>query len=178
MPSLQLGGDFFDYFWISNEHLVIYLLDVSGHGTKSALLSVSMMNLLRNKSVENPNFYSPTAVLKELNRVICQQEYESNYLTIWYGVFNNTTKELTYCCAGHPPALLFFRDNSAEILSLRKLEIGGLAAGLFYDVDYEQESLTVPSESSLYLYSDASYEVYSEPGKILGLDGFIQLLTH
>lgn len=65
--SAQLGGDCFDYYWLDQEHLAVYLLDVSGHGVGSALLSVSVLNVLRSQSLPHTNFYQPSQVLKALN---------------------------------------------------------------------------------------------------------------
>lgn len=116
IPSLALGGDAFDYYWLDNEHLVIYLLDVAEHGVRPALLSVSVLTLLRSKldnttlscqlsPLKNVDFYQPQTILRELNRVFLS-ETDEDYFTIWYGIYNTKTQGLTYASAGHPPALL------------------------------------------------------------------------
>ncbi|CAD5932903.1 Response regulator MprA [Planktothrix rubescens NIVA-CYA 18] len=64
IPSRQLGGDSFDYYWLDSDHLSIYLLDTSGHGLKAALPSVSVLNLLRSRAIPNINYYQPSNVLK------------------------------------------------------------------------------------------------------------------
>lgn len=87
-PSAQLGGDIFDHYWLDSNHLVIYLLDVAGHGVKSALLSISVFNILRSQSLYNTDFYEPWTVLSELNRVFQMNDRGDNYFTIWYGVIN------------------------------------------------------------------------------------------
>ncbi|MEB3226276.1 MAG: response regulator [Synechococcus sp.] len=78
IPSSQLGGDGFDYFWLSPQELAIYLLDVSGHGLKAALPSISVLNLLRSRDqTRGLNYHSPEAVLTYLNRTcqfLAQQE--------------------------------------------------------------------------------------------------------
>ncbi len=113
LPSRQLGGDCFDYYWLDQEHLVLYLLDMSGHGLGSALPSISIQNLLRSKSLKNVSFDNPKMVLDQLNEVFQMGEHHDRYFTIWYGVYNRTKQELTYASAGHPPAILITKPNDA-----------------------------------------------------------------
>jgi CheY-like chemotaxis protein len=68
LPSRQLGGDCFDYFWLNPDTLIIYLLDVSGHGLGAALPSVYILNLLRSQSLSGVNYANPPEVLAALNR--------------------------------------------------------------------------------------------------------------
>lgn len=87
LPSVQLGGDCFDYYWIDEEHLAIYLLDVSGHGVGSALLSVSVLNVLRSQSLPKTNFCQHSQVLSTLNQSFQMDNHNDKYFTIWYGVY-------------------------------------------------------------------------------------------
>jgi sigma-B regulation protein RsbU (phosphoserine phosphatase) len=65
VPSRQLGGDAFDYYWLDADHLVIYLLDVAGHGVRSALLSVSVLNVLRFAIASQHEFLSTQCCIAE-----------------------------------------------------------------------------------------------------------------
>ena len=105
-PSAELGGDIFGYHWINADRLAIYLLDVSGHGVGAALLSVSVFNVLRTQSLQGTDFGDPAAVLKQLNRVFPMERQNNLIFTIWYGVFERSTRRLTYASGGHPPAVL------------------------------------------------------------------------
>ena len=175
VPSSQLGGDIFDYYWLDKDHLIIYLVDVAGHGVRSALLSVSVLNLLRTQSLANTNFYNPVNVLTELNRVFQMDEDSGeNYFTIWYGVYNLINRELVYSCAGHPPAILL--APSSENMTVKQLSTDNIAIGLLPDMDFEQDSCTLPQGSKLYIFSDGVYEISQENGNIWGLDAFIDLL--
>jgi phosphoserine phosphatase RsbU/P len=106
IPSRQLGGDCFDYFWLDPDYLVMYLLDVSGHGLGAALPSSLILNILRLQSLPDVNFYQPHDVLRALNESFQMSNQNDKYFTIWYGVYNHTKRQLTYASAGHPPALL------------------------------------------------------------------------
>ncbi|HEY9821308.1 MAG TPA: SpoIIE family protein phosphatase, partial [Candidatus Sericytochromatia bacterium] len=124
VPSLQLGGDAFDYYWLDADHLAVYLLDVARHGVRSALLSVSVLNILRSQSLPSTNFSQPSAVLSALNRVFQMNEDGDDYFTIWYGVYNPVKRELVYACAGHPPAILLSEASiSTPVKQLGSLSI-------------------------------------------------------
>lgn len=176
VPSLQLGGDAFDYYWLDRDHLVIYLLDVAGHGVKSALLSVSVLNILRSQSLAKTDFHQPSAVLKGLNHVFQMSETGDDYFTIWYGVYNPLKHQLVYACAGHPPAILV-TEMAAPILGVKQLGAFNIPIGMLSKIDFEDEWCEIQAGSTLYLFSDGVYEVQQPNGKIWGLDAFIDLLT-
>ncbi|MEW6493354.1 MAG: PP2C family protein-serine/threonine phosphatase, partial [Cyanobacteriota bacterium] len=189
IPSLQLGGDAFDYYWLDADHLAIYLLDVAGHGVRSALLSVSVLNVLRSQSLPNTNFYQPSAVLRGLNRVFQMSETGDDYFTIWYGVYNPVKRQLVYAGAGHPPALLLSEETfrqvglavpgesvSSSTTPVKQLGAQGIPIGLLPEVDIDDDWCEIPVDSTLYLLSDGVYEIQRPNGQIWGLNSFIDLL--
>ena len=113
IPSRQLGGDCFDYYWLDPDYLLIYLLDVSGHGLGAALPSISVQNVLRSQSLPDVNFYEPSSVLKALNETFQMNDQNDKYFTIWYGVYNHTKRQLMYASAGHPPGILVTQPGHA-----------------------------------------------------------------
>lgn len=175
IPSLQLGGDAFDYYWLDTDHLAVYLLDVAGHGVRSALLSVSVLNILRSQSLPNTNFYQPSAVLAALNRVFQMNENGDDYFTIWYGVYNPVKRELVYACAGHPPALLL-SDASIDT-PIKELGSLSIPIGMLDEADFDDDSCRISPGSTLYLFSDGVYEILQPDGQIWGLNAFIDVLT-
>lgn len=88
------------------KNFAIYLLDVCGHGVGAALLSVSVMNVLRSKSLAGVDFKNPDEVLSGLNSAFDMDKQNGMYFTFWYGVFNSQTRVLEYASGGHPPAIL------------------------------------------------------------------------
>ena len=175
LPSLQLGGDIFDYFWLDATNLVIYLLDVAGHGVRPALLSVSLHNLLRSQSLYNTNFYEPWTVLAELNRLFQIDEKGNDYFTLWYGVYNSQTRELAYACAAHPPALLLTSTSGA--ITSTQLSTDNIAIGLFPQFDFEQKFIPIEPDSTLYLFSDGVYEIPQSDGSIWGFEAFVDTVS-
>lgn len=175
LPSRQLGGDCFDYYWLNPDELVIYLVDAAGHGVGSALLSVSVLNLLRSQSLANVNFSKPADVLTALNDAFQMQTQSNRYFTIWYGVYRRTTRELVYASGGHPPALLMTQTASPDP-SVQILKTPGFPVGMFPDAEYSSSRCQIDQQSTLYIFSDGVYEIHQSDGNIWGLNAFTQFL--
>ena len=177
LPSTQLGGDSFDYFWLDGDRLAFYLLDVSGHGIGSALLSVSVLNLMRTRSLRRSrtsqgttNFYSPSEVLRDLNNNFQMSVHNEMYFTIWYGVYDKKTHQLVYASGGHPPAVLI---SNQEIPKIKLLKTAGLPIGMMPDVNYQEQVCEIDTDSRLYLFSDGVYEVSQADNSIWGFNALI-----
>jgi sigma-B regulation protein RsbU (phosphoserine phosphatase) len=185
IPSSQLGGDCFDYFWLDDDHLVLYLLDVSGHGLGAALPSVLLLNSLRSQSLPEVDFRYPEAVLTALNHSFQMSSQNEKFFTIWYGVYQPSQRRLTYASAGHPPAILISPINSdpinsdpidSEQTNVQELRTPSLPIGMLEDLTFSDASAIIPPGSVLYIYSDGAYEL-SEVSQDWGLDEFVQMLV-
>ena len=151
--STELGGDCFGYEWIDEDNFCMFLLDVCGHGVGAALLSVSVMNVLRSQSLAGVDFLSPSQVLSALNNAFEMEKQNNMYFSLWYGVYNVKDRKLTYASGGHPPAILL-SGNSSKELTTRGMIIGGIA-----DMTFTQAEVDVPRNSRLYIFSDGVYEI-------------------
>ncbi len=172
LPSQQLAGDSFDYRWIDDDHLIAYLIDVSGHGIAPALLSVSVHNLLRSGSLSLRTLLAPDQVLGELNELFQMEKHDGNYLTMWFGVYEVSSRTLRYASAGAPPAIAVGPDATSIELST-----GGKPLGMFDDARYTSRSYTVPPGCRILLYSDGAYEDARVDGRPLSLTDFKDLFT-
>ncbi|CAN1211849.1 SpoIIE family protein phosphatase [Tumidithrix helvetica PCC 7403] len=173
IPSSQLGGDCYDFYWLDSDHLAIYLIDTSGHGVGSALHSISILNLLRSQSFGKDKLYAPDAIMTELNRSFQMSEQGGRYLTMWYGVFKRSERKLIYANAGHPTSLLVSEGNK----QVQQLPSLSMPIGFFADAKYITAEVSIPLNSKLYVFSDGIFEVKQDGGKIWGLPKFIELLT-
>ncbi len=175
VPSRQLGGDSFDYFWLDTDNLVFYLLDVSGHGLGASLPSLSVINLLRSRSLKEVDYYQPSTVLTQLNRTFPMSDRNDKYFTMWYGVYNCSEQKLTYSCAGHPPAIFLAWGQQNQLVEHR-LKTPGVPVGMFLEAKYIDTVFKITSPSNLYLFSDGIYEVEQQEGCFWGLEKFVSLL--
>lgn len=177
LPSRQLGGDCYDYYWLDSDYLAIYLFDVSGHGLGAALPSAFIQNSLRSESLSGLNFYDPSNVLRILNLHFQMNAQNSRYFTIWYGVYDRRNQVLTYASAGHPPALLLTQAGSKDV-SVKYLKSRGVPIGILSDSQYVNETCLIEPSSKLYIYSDGIYEFRQDTEKVGTLDDFVNTLTH
>ena len=174
VPSACLGGDAVGYFWIDDERFAVYLIDVSGHGVGAALLSVSVMNALRSKSLPGADFKDPEQVLSALNATFPSEENNDMFFTIWYGVYNKTTRELTYASGGHPPAILF-TGIAADEPGIVKLHTPNYIIGGLPELTFQKQQCQIAENSTLYVFSDGVYEVEKPDGSMWRLKEFFDL---
>jgi phosphoserine phosphatase RsbU/P len=176
IPSRQLGGDCFDYFWLDPDYLVMYLLDVSGHGLGAALPSSLILNILRLQSLPDVNFYQPDNVLKALNELFQMSQQNDKYFTIWYGVYNQIKRQLTYASAGHPPAIL--RSQTSDgLIEVYRLKTPNFPIGMLTEATFVSDRQTIPKNSTLYIFSDGVYDVSQPESQAWGLNEFAETLV-
>jgi PAS domain S-box-containing protein len=165
VPSASLGGDSFGYHWLDEDHFAIYLVDVSGHGVGAALLSVSVINVLRSHTLPVSDFRDPQQVLHALNINFPAEQHNDMFFTIWYGAYNKSSRNLIYASGGHPPALLF-SDSLSEQAHIAQLRTPNFVIGGRSDANYEKK----------YIFSDGVYDITKEDGSIWGLEGFLEFM--
>lgn len=154
IPAETLAGDTFGYHDIDDENLAFYVIDVSGHGISSALLSISQLNSLRSEALPNCDFRSPAQVLSSLNETYDMENNNYLYCTIFYGVYNKATNILKYASGGHPPALLINKNNKPKKISTPNPIIGAFKGHYF-----AEKSISMENYSTLYIYTDGAFEV-------------------
>ncbi len=171
VPSEELGGDTFDYRWIDDDHLIAYLVDVSGHGVTPAMFSVSVHNLLRSGTLDRDTLLDPGRVLTELNRLFQMDQQAGNYFTIWYGVYQPSTDTLRYARAGHPPPIVLTADGSAPA----QLHLGSVPIGVLEDTTYETYEYPLQPGTDVLIYSDGAFELVLPGGERGSLEEFIDM---
>jgi sigma-B regulation protein RsbU (phosphoserine phosphatase) len=172
ITSTALGGDSFGYHWLSPNQLAIYLLDVCGHGVGSALLSVSAINIIRNKAMPDTDFAVPSQVLSGLNRLFPMEEQNGKYFTMIYAIYNPETRMIVHASGGHPPAIAIAPDGTATQLSST-----GMMIGAFHFATYTDRTTTLAPGSKLYVFSDGCYEVSNDAGVMMTVADFSAILA-
>lgn len=165
-PSAQLGGDAFGYHWIDATHFAVYLLDVCGHGIGAALLSVSALNVLRSQALPGIDPRDPAAVLVGLNRAFPMEAHHQQYFTLWYGVFDASTRGLRFSSAGHPPAFLVGSGAAPELSPLRT---AAPPIGCLPEMTCRTEEVTLAAGARLLVFSDGAYELIDGSGRAVTL---------
>jgi sigma-B regulation protein RsbU (phosphoserine phosphatase) len=169
-PCSSLGGDAFGYFDIDDDHFGLFLLDVCNHGIGCALLSVTAMNALQHQAFIDVDYREPIQVMDALNITFPMEKHNNLYFTIWYGVFQWSSRTLRYSSAGHPPAILLTPEN-VELLRCSAPPVGS-----FEGIKFEEAKTRIPERSKLYVYSDGIYEIQMQDGKELEFSTFLDEL--
>lgn len=161
----ELGGDALGYHWLDDDHLALYLLDVCGHGVGSSLLSAAAINVIRTGSLPGADLHNPAGVLAVLNRMFPMERQNGLYFTIWYGVWQASTRTLTYSAAGHPPPVLTI--PSAAGVTAQPLDASGLMIGAFDDAEYETHVVGIPGPAQLFIVTDGCFEIRKTDGSMM-----------
>ena len=162
----QIGGDGFGYRWIDKDHWTFFLFDVCGHGVGAAMLSISILNVLRTLSLPDTDFKSPQSVLQGLNLAFPMEAHNEQYFTCWYGVYSPSTRQLRFGSAGHPPALCIEGDTCTL------LRTQGPPIGAIDDARFREESRILTPSCRLIVISDGVYELEKEDGTTATIEEF------
>lgn len=153
IPSSTLGGDTMGYHWVDEDHLAFYLIDVTGHGLDSALLAVTITNVIRSGSLAGADLRKPDQVLAALNQAFQGAQHGNKYFTIWYGVYHAANRTLTYASGGHPAAIVV---ASGETLTFPATgPVMGIAPGMRFPA----ATSPIPPGARLFIFSDGVFEI-------------------
>ncbi|MEP6673464.1 MAG: SpoIIE family protein phosphatase, partial [Chthoniobacter sp.] len=173
VPASTLGGDTLGYHWVDTDHLAFYLIDVTGHGIDSALLSVTITNVIRSDSLPGTDMRHPGQVLAALNKSFQGPQHGYKYFTIWYGVFHAPSRMLTYASGGHPAAIAIVPDAPQPL----RFPATGPVMGVQPGIPYPAASSSLPPGTRLFIFSDGVFEVRRRKRMVWDLAGCITFLT-
>jgi sigma-B regulation protein RsbU (phosphoserine phosphatase) len=166
--SVEVGGDYYDFFEISPDRIGVAIGDVSGKGVPAAMLVSSLQAVFKNLARRDK--MNPAQVIEELNRYLCDNAKSGQYATIFYGVFELGESAFTYCNAGHCPTLLI-KTHYAD-----RLGEGGLVLGIEPGHRYEEGRVRLDPGDILCFYTDGVTEQSGAKGQQYGEQRLIDFL--
>ena len=170
-PAKEVGGDFYDYSLVDDDHLVIVIADVSGKGVPAALFMMASMIILKGAA---RNSDSPADILKQANDVICSNNQQEMFVTVWLGILELSTGKLRTANAGHEyPVLSEGPGTEFEMIKSRHDFVVGGMKGMKY---HEHELMLKPG-AKLFLYTDGVTEAVNEAGEMFGNDRVVEALN-
>ncbi len=180
IPSYMIGGDIFNVFRLDEDHVGLYMIDVSGHGVPSALITVSVSQMLQpdsgyttKRKIDAPPGYEivpPKTVLQTLDHEYPIDRFDK-YFTIVYMIIDTKNGTLTYSSAAHPPPVILRRRGGLELL-----DKGGTIIGLDGLVPFDEGEKVLQQGDRIILYTDGVAEYQNNDGKSFGEDRFYSLL--
>ena len=171
VPSQGLGGDFYDFIALDNA-TGIAVGDAVGKGVAASLLMASVRSSLRAYAHD---LYDLDTILSRVNQALNRDTLDNEFATLWYGTIDHEAKRLTYCNAGHEPALLL-RNNK-----ITALDVGGMVPGVLADAAYEKGVVDLKQGDCVLLYSDGVTDAMNEHSQRFGrekLEYALQEIAH
>ena len=169
-PAKEVGGDFYDFFLIDQDHLCMVIADVSGKGIPAALFMMASKIILANNAMLGK---SPARILSDTNAAICSNNREEMFVTTWLGILEISTGKLTAANAGHEYPALQRPDGSFELFRDKH----GLVIGAFDGVRYKEYEMHLEPGSRLFLYTDGVTEAMNTEGDLFGTDRMLDALN-
>jgi len=175
----EVGGDFYDFIPLDEEHMGLVIADVSDKGVPAALFMSLTRTLVRASAGEAR---SPARALQRVNELILNETRSEMFLSLFYAVLNWNTGQLTYANAGHLPPILWRcpksgRPDQDPMSRVNTLAAGGIVLGMFEDVTLEERQTTIESGDILVLYTDGVTEPINVQEEEFGEGRLIQVVT-
>ncbi len=160
-PSELVGGDYYDFFPLTDKDVGIVIADVAGKGVPAALIMAGLRGSLR---VEARNTYAIGQIIDHINRFLHSTSRPGEFVTLFYGVIDCNKQILTYTNAGHNPGILFRSNGEVELLSR-----GGVPVGAFPEGEWEETRIEFNPGDHLLLYTDGVTEAESNSQGMFGI---------
>lgn len=164
----EVGGDFYDYFMVDDDHLAIVIADVSGKGVPAAMFMVIAKTLIKDHALLG---LSPKDVFTKVNNLLCEGNDAGLFVTAWMGLIELSSGKLTYVNAGHNPPII---KHDGELSYLRS-KAGFVLAGM-EDFKYKQNELTLNRGDKIFLYTDGITESQTANKELYGEERLINCL--
>jgi serine phosphatase RsbU (regulator of sigma subunit) len=159
VPCFELGGDFFDFIPLGDHSVGITVADVVGKGLPASLLMASVRAAMR---AQADNVYDLDEIVSRVNKSMSLDMRSNEFITLWYGVVDYQHKQLTYCSAGHEPAILLRNGQ------LRELAVGGMVIGVDPEQRYDKQVVQLQKGDILFIYTDGIPDAMNYQGDKFG----------
>ena len=157
----DIGGDFYDFFRIDDDHIGLVIADVCGKGIPAALFMAVSQTILRTKAASNA---SAAECLTETNRLLADYSVEYMFVTTFYAIYNTKTGHVNYCNAGHNVPYVLRADGRIEQLP----KSSNVMVGAFKEATYQEDSLQMGHGDTLVMYTDGVTEAMNRNDKAFG----------
>lgn len=169
-PAKDVGGDFYNYFLIDDDHICLMMADVSGKGIPAALFMMSSMILLSDQAILG---LSPAEILGRVNEIICANNREEMFVTVWLGILEISTGKVTAANAGHEYPVISDGSGHFELFKDRH----GFVIGGMNGMKYKEYEFTMEHGSRLFLYTDGVTEAADIDDNLFGTDRMLDALN-
>ena len=158
-PAKEVGGDFYDFFYIDDSHFCFVIGDISGKGVPAALFMAVTKTLIKSTSAGDVD---PGRILTKVNSDLCQENDACMFATIFCGILNTETGEVLYANGGHNPPLIIGSGGEATFLEVST----NLVVGAMKDYVYKTDSAALKPGDAIFMYTDGVTEAMNEKDEL------------
>ena len=169
-PAKEVGGDFYDFFLLDENHLALVIADVSGKGVPAALFMVISKTLIKNRAMQGG---TPAQILADVNNQLCEGNDADMFVTCWLGICDLSTGKMTAASAGHEFPAVCGPDKHFELL---KDKHGFVLAGM-EGARYRDYEIQLAHNGSIFVYTDGVPEATNVNGEMFGTDRMLEALN-
>ena len=169
-PAKEVGGDFYDFFLVDEDHLALVIADVSGKGVPAALFMMVSKTMIKNHLLEG---LSPTEALEQVNLQLCERNTSMMFVTVWLAVVEISTGRGVACNAGHENPGLRRAGGPFELLQYRH----GMFVGVNKKARFTGREFELHPGDTVFVYTDGVPEANDESGGMFGEDRLVRVLN-
>ena len=169
-PAKEVGGDFYDFFLIDEDHLCLVIADVSGKGIPAALFMMISKVILQSCAMLGVR---TAEILDRTNEALCSSNEEQMFVTVWLGILEISTGKLTAANAGHEYPVLAGRDGRFEVVKDKH----GFVIGGMDGIHYKEYEMQLEPGSKLFVYTDGLPEATDAENNMFGMDRMLEALN-
>ncbi len=170
-PAKEVGGDLYDFF-LDEGKMYFAVGDVSGKGVPASLFMAVSRSIFRSIATSLGN---PGAIISAMNNAICDGNDANMFVTLFVGIVDLDTLEMTYSNAGHNPPVVMSREGKVSFIDVGSCS--GLPVGLFSDQTYQNSVMQLAPEDKLILYTDGLTEAENKSAELYGDDRLLKALS-
>lgn len=165
-PAKEVGGDFYDFYLIDDDHFGIVVGDVSGKGVPAALFMVIAKTLVKDTAMHS---HTPAEIFEFVNNILCEGNDSGLFVTCWLGILTLSTGELTFANAGHTAPILYKDGKFSYLVTKPNLMLAGMEG-----MHYANHSVTIQGGDRLFVYTDGITEATNAQNELFGEERLLQ----
>ena len=169
-PAKEVGGDFYDFFLVDNDHLALVIADVSGKGVPAALFMMVAKLLIQNNTLSG---CTPARVMELVNAHLCSNNREEMFITAWLGILEISTGKVTAANAGHEYPILKRPGGDFEVLK----DTHGMVLGGMEGLKFQEYEIQLEPGSTLFVYTDGLPEAMNTENELFGMERTLAALN-
>ena len=171
-PAKEVGGDFYDFYMLDDNHLAVTVADVSGKGVGAALFMMTSKTVLKNCAIFVSSAYSRgqepdlSLIIEQANHQLSENNEEFMFVTVFFGVLDLITGKFSYINAGHTPPMVYHKNEGG--FSFIKNTEKNPVIGINQSAKFQEYNITLKTDDILFLYTDGITEAMNENEELFG----------